>query len=738
MVGPSCFLKSGIAQSILSFGSLFKITLIVAALSASYPLLAQDDIQQAPHGISAKVLFLDYNSLNSISGNKISNGLELAYYRQYHSGIGLVLPVKIGLANIAGNKDKSVLLGFDLAAKYTLTKEENPFKPYLLGGAGIVVEQFESNNLQIPIGAGLNYKVGKSSYLTLQLEYRKSFGEKRDNLQLGFGWHFELRPTAQQTPSANLDTDKDGVSDLQDHCPDEVGPASAYGCPDTDGDGVADGVDDCPIEKGLAQYNGCPDTDGDGIPDQLDDCPLARGPADRKGCPAPGDRDGDGVPDAEDRCPDEPGLSSLNGCPPKTPTQPVPVQTQPTQPTTPPVTQPATPGIKDRDNDGVTDDRDKCPDVAGKIALEGCPDADDDGIPDKDDRCPNQPGLKANNGCPDTDDDGVFDADDECPTVKGKAALKGCPDTDNDGIPDKDDKCPTEAGPKNRNGCPLKDSDKDGILDEDDACPNEAGSITAQGCPDTDGDGIPDKSDKCPKEAGPKERNGCPHKDSDKDGILDDDDKCPNEAGSVTAQGCPDADGDGVPDKQDKCPRTFGKFNGCPDTDNDGVDDGNDLCPTIPGSPSAFGCPDKDGDTVPDKDDKCPDEAGTNQGCPDLKPADKETLRVAAKGVQFETGKATLLAQSYAVLDQVAAIVKEYPRYDLHIGGHTDNVGSAAANLTLSEERAKSCYEYLLARGVPPAKMQYKGYGQTNPLRENTTEAGREANRRVEFNMILK
>ena len=141
-------------------------------------------------------------------------------------------------------------------------------------------------------------------------------------------------------------------------------------------------------------------------------------------------------------------------------------------------------GKQDRDNDGVADKDDKCPDVAGKLELNGCPDADGDGITDAEDSCPDVFGLKEFNGCPDTDGDGIADKDDECPEVAGKPELKGCPDADNDGIADKDDKCPQQAGPKENNGCPWPDRDGDGVLDKDDECPEEAGPASNKGCPE--------------------------------------------------------------------------------------------------------------------------------------------------------------------------------------------------------------------------------------------------------------
>ncbi len=119
---------------------------------------------------------------------------------------------------------------------------------------------------------------------------------------------------------------------------------------------------------------------------------------------------------------------------------------------------PAPPVVLDRDGDGVVDAEDKCPDVAGKVALQGCPDADGDGIADADDKCPTTAGLAKYQGCPipDTDGDGVNDENDKCPSVKGLARYQGCPipDTDGDGVNDEDDKCPSRQGPASNQGCP--------------------------------------------------------------------------------------------------------------------------------------------------------------------------------------------------------------------------------------------------------------------------------------------
>lgn len=120
----------------------------------------------------------------------------------------------------------------------------------------------------------------------------------------------------------------------------------------------------------------------------------------------------------------------------------------------PPVVVPA-----DRDNDGVIDTKDKCPDVPGIAALEGCPDRDSDGIADAEDKCPEVAGLSKYQGCPipDTDKDGINDESDKCIDVAGVARYQGCPvpDADKDGVNDEEDKCPTEIGPSSNLGCPI-------------------------------------------------------------------------------------------------------------------------------------------------------------------------------------------------------------------------------------------------------------------------------------------
>lgn len=246
---------------------------------------------------------------------------------------------------------------------------------------------------------------------------------------------------------------------------------------------------------------------------------------------------------------------------------------------------------------------------------------------------------------------------------------------------------------------------------------------------DKDGDGVPDTEDQCVSDP------------EDLDGFKDSD-------------GCPDLDddGDGVYDAQDQCPRdaedrdNFQDFDGCPDLDNDGdgVPDTQDGCPLEPGTVARGGCPvrDRDGDGINDDVDTCADQPETlneyldSDGCPDTKPSRIEITGqqiVIKQRINFATGKAKILPDSFPVLDDVAQVMKDYPKINVEIGGHTDNVGDDARNQTLSKSRADAVFEYLIAKGIPASRLSTVGYGETRPIDTNRTEDGKLNNRRVEF-----
>ncbi|HQU99761.1 MAG: OmpA family protein [Bacteroidia bacterium] len=283
-----------------------------------------------------------------------------------------------------------------------------------------------------------------------------------------------------------------------------------------------------------------------------------------------------------------------------------------------------------------------------------------------------------------------------------------------------------------------KDADNDGVADKKDKCPGTPSGVMVdkEGCPiDRDGDGIADFTDACPDVKGVASAKGCPDRDGDT--VADDADACPDDAGLVDLNGCPDRDGDRIIDKDDKCPDVKGlvEFAGCPDRDGDGIIDSEDLCPDVKGPAANKGCPDRDGDGVLDKDDKCPDVKGiaSNKGCPEVKAEVKEVFRKALQGIQFETGKDVIRKNSYSILDQVAKIMVDNPEYKLLVNGHTDNVGKPESNMILSQKRADAVKKYLTAKGVDAGRMTATGYGDTKPVADNKTTAGKKENRRVEF-----
>jgi OmpA-OmpF porin, OOP family len=242
----------------------------------------------------------------------------------------------------------------------------------------------------------------------------------------------------------------------------------------------------------------------------------------------------------------------------------------------------------------------------------------------------------------------------------------------------------------------IEDSDADGILDKDDKCKDEPedkdGFQDEDGCPDpdNDGDGILDKDDKCPLEPedkdGFEDEDGCPEPDNDKDGLTDAEDKCPNEAGPKENGGCPDKDSDG-----------------------DKVVDRLDKCPDVPGEPD-------------------------NDGCPKQKyiVVTKEKIELKQK-VHFATNASRIMPDSFAMLDEIADVLKKRPEIRVRIEGHTDSRGGMKHNMKLSQARADSVRFYLMKGGVDPTHMEARGFGPTQAIADNRTEKGREQNRRVEF-----
>ena len=109
---------------------------------------------------------------------------------------------------------------------------------------------------------------------------------------------------------------------------------------------------------------------------------------------------------------------------------------------------------------------------------------------------------------------------------------------------------------------------------------------------------------------------------------------------------------------------------------------------------------------------------------------------VVLNNVFFETGSATLKNASITELTRLHQLLKDNPGLKIRINGHTDNIGNEEDNLKLSEARAKAVYDFLVEKGIPENRLQYKGFGESAPVDTNETEEGRKKNRRTEFELI--
>jgi outer membrane protein OmpA-like peptidoglycan-associated protein len=223
-------------------------------------------------------------------------------------------------------------------------------------------------------------------------------------------------------------------------------------------------------------------------------------------------------------------------------------------------------------------------------------------------------------------------------------------------------------------------------------------------------------------------RGSDPEKDSDGDGIIDSEDKCrfrpEDKDGFMDEDGCPekDNDNDGIDDVDDKCPMVpededdFMDEDGCPEYDNDedGIADSVDACPNIAENVNGF------------KDD---------DGCEDT-PVVVSKKPIILDGVNFESGSDVITKDSYDALNNVAESFLAWPDVKIEIQGHTDSVGGAEGNMSLSKKRAIAILNYLVKRGVGAERLVAVGYGEDQPIDDNATKEGRSINRRVELKEI--
>lgn len=347
-------------------------------------------------------------------------------------------------------------------------------------------------------------------------------------------------------------------------------------------------------------------------------------------------------------------------------------------------------------------------------------DKDKDGITDKKDDCPEVPGVAELKGCPDKDGDKIADKDDSCPDVAGLPEFKGCPDKDGDKIADKDDSCPDEAGLPEFAGCPDKDSDK--IIDKEDECPEEAGLVEMKGCPDKDSDGVRDKDDLCPEKAGPKENNGCPQI---KLHLLD-------AKGNILKSAVRAEDGsfsfDNLPSDESAMFKLEGEDTEILKEVNVKVGGANKKA--IRGADNMFKFPIIKPEETKLEKDKEPEVAIK------LDKKEAEILKKAFDNLEFESGKDIIKPSSLTSLNELGDLMEKKPEWRIRISGHTDNQGSGAANMKLSQKRAEAVKKYLISQGVKEDRFVVKWYGPTKPIADNKTAEGRQKNRRVEMTII--
>ncbi len=361
-------------------------------------------------------------------------------------------------------------------------------------------------------------------------------------------------------------------------------------------------------------------------------------------------------------------------------------------------------GHNDKDGDGLTDSEEQ---EIGTDPLN--PDTDGDGLTDYEEveQFRTDP-LKV-----DTDNDRLTDAEE---VAKKTNPLK--PDTDEDGLIDGDE--------VQRGTDPFsKDTDTDGLMDGEEVHTYSSDPLKI----DTDGDELTDYVEVMTHKTDPNKA------DTDGDGLNDND-----ELGRKTDPLKADTDEDGLTDGDEALKHKTNPLNR--DTDADGLTDGVEVN-QYGTNPTKI---DTDGDGVNDGQDKCPlkpeNQNGyqDEDGCPDEKPEVKKPIKkgtvMVLENVEFEFNSANLRPGVVPSLEMAYQTMVDNPNMVVEISGHTDNVGSRKYNANLSAQRAESVKQYLVQKGVDPARIQTKGYGFDRPIASNKTEEGRAKNRRIEFKVL--
>lgn len=279
------------------------------------------------------------------------------------------------------------------------------------------------------------------------------------------------------------------------------------------------------------------------------------------------------------------------------------------------------------------------------------------------------------------------------------------PDTDGDKLRDGEEVKIYSTNPL------KKDSDDDGLTDYDEIFKYKTNPLKA----DTDGDGLIDGDEVLKYSTDPL------NPDTDGDGLIDGEEVIKHKTDPLK----PDTDGEGLSDGEEVLKYFTDPLN--VDTDADGLSDYEEIFTYLTNPLVA----DTDFGGVFDGKEVA---RGTNPlNSKDDFPVIQVGEKIVLKGVTFEFGKATLLQSSIDTLNTVAEGLIANPEVEVEISGHTDNVGSVKANVSLSLRRAESVKQYLVGRGVSSNRITTVGYGFAKPVTSNRTEEGRSKNRRIEF-----
>ena len=223
----------------------------------------------------------DWNILPAVSRLSVGRHLGKGFSLELAGSLNKI-EKGFGYNKDLGNKVDKSFWAVDLGVQYhlnTLWSGARWFDPYAQVGGGYGAIDNEGK-FRVLAGGGVNFWFTENIGINLQSAYHPTMKSKSEE-------NYFQHSAGITIKFGKKDSDKDGIADKDDACPDVAGLKEFNGCPDTDGDGVADKDDKCPNEKGPKENNGCPwpDTDGDGVLDKDDECPDQKGTVANNGCP---------------------------------------------------------------------------------------------------------------------------------------------------------------------------------------------------------------------------------------------------------------------------------------------------------------------------------------------------------------------------------------------------------------------------------------------------------------------